>query len=77
MFRAECKKVFIKQYGILLLALFLMGELMFLNYCYPVSRFQSPKSEQIYREYMETYSGELTPEKAGKNHRRQKQTGTT
>lgn len=63
MFRAECKKVFIKQYGIFLLALFLMGELMLLNYCYPVSRFQSPKSEQIYREYMETYSGELTPEK--------------
>ncbi len=58
----ELKKLFIKQYGILLFMIFLIGEILFLNAQYPDSRPANAVTRQHLEEYMSEFSGKLTAE---------------
>ncbi len=58
----ELKKLFIKQYGILLFVIFLIGEILFLNAQYPDSRPANAVTRQHLEEYMSEFSGKLTAE---------------
>ncbi len=58
----ELKKLFIKQYGILLFVIFLIGEIVFLNAQYPDSRLANGVTRQHLDEYMSEFSGKLTAE---------------
>ncbi len=58
----ELKKLFIKQYGILLFVIFLIGEIVFLNAQYPDSRPANGVTRQHLEEYMSEFSGKLTAE---------------
>lgn len=58
----ELKKLFIKQYGILLFVIFLIGEIVFLNAQYPDSRPANDVTRQHLEEYMSKFSGKLTAE---------------
>ncbi len=59
----ELKKLFIKQYVILLFVIFLIGEILFLNAQYPDSRPANAVTRQHLEEYMSEFSGKLTAER--------------
>lgn len=60
MLRHELKKLFIKQYGILLFVIFLIGEIVFLNMQYPYNQYTNSVTKQHLEEYMSKFSGKLT-----------------
>lgn len=62
MLRHELKKLFIKQYGLLLFVILLIGEIVFLNVQYPENRPANAVTKQHLDEYMSNFSGKLTKE---------------
>lgn len=63
MIREEFKKLYIKYFGIILVLLFVICEIILVNYLYPRRDFSSAITEQHFKEYIAEFSGELTPEK--------------
>ena len=63
MIREELKKLYIKHLGLILTLLLIVGEIIFVNYLYPKRTFTSDITERHFYEYMEKFSGKLTPEK--------------
>ncbi len=66
MFREEMKKLFIKQYGIIALAVLLVGEIIFTGFLYPKYKPIGEYSGAVFNEYMTEFSGELTDNKMRK-----------
>ncbi|MCM1167117.1 MAG: DUF5050 domain-containing protein [Lachnospiraceae bacterium] len=60
MLRHELKKLLIKQYGLLLFVILLLGEIVFLNVQYPENRPANAVTKQHLDEYMSNFSGKLT-----------------
>lgn len=58
----ELKKLFIKQYGLLLFVILLIGEIVFLNVQYPDNQPTNAVTKQHLEEYMSDFSGKLTSE---------------
>ena len=63
MIREEMKKLYIKQFGLVLALILVIGEIIFINYLYPKREFTSEITERHFYEYMDKFSGKLTPEK--------------
>ncbi len=63
MIREELKKLYIKQFGLILTLLLIIGEIIFVNYLYPKREFTSDITERHFYEYMDKFSGMLTSEK--------------
>lgn len=63
MFREEMKKLYIKNFGLILTAILIIGEIIFVNFLYPKREFSSEITEEHFYEYMEKFSGRLTAEK--------------
>lgn len=63
MFREEMKKLYVKQSGLILTIILVIGEIIFVNFLYPKRFFISEFTEHQFYEYEEKFSGELTPEK--------------
>lgn len=63
MFREEMKKLYFKQYGLILTVILIIGELITVNFLYPERSFSSEFTERQFYEYENQFSGELTPEK--------------
>lgn len=63
MIREEMKKLYIKQFGLILTLLLIVGEIIFVNYLYPKREFTSDITERHFYEYMDKFSGKLTSEK--------------
>lgn len=66
MFREEMKKLFVKQFGFVVIAFLFVGEVIFTNILYPRSTFANDFSDQLFVEYMTEFSGELTSDKEQK-----------
>lgn len=66
MFQEEIKKLFVKQYGYVVIVLLFIGEIIFTNILYPKSAFTNEFSEPFFNEYMTEFSGELTADKKQK-----------
>lgn len=66
MIREEFKKLFIKQFGIILTLLFVLGEIALVNFLYPKREFSSAVTERHFYEYITEFLGELTPDKEKK-----------
>lgn len=66
MFREEMKKLFVKQYGIVVMIFLFIGEIVLSNFLYPRSESASNFSQSVFNEYMTEFSGELTAEKTEK-----------
>lgn len=66
MFREEMKKLFVKQYGIIAMAILLVGEIIFTGFLYPRYKPVSEYSGAVLNEYMTEFSGELTDDKMRK-----------
>lgn len=62
MLHHELKKLFIKQYGLLLFVILLIGEILFLNAQYPDNQPANAVTGQHLNEYMSAFSGKLTSE---------------
>lgn len=58
----ELKKLFIKQYGLLMFVILLIGEIVFLNVQYPDNQPTNAVTKQHLEEYMSDFSGKLTYE---------------
>lgn len=58
----ELKKLFIKQYGLLLFVILLIGEIVFLNVQYPDNQPTNAVTKQHLEEYMSEFSGKLSSE---------------
>lgn len=63
MFKEEFKKLFVKQFGLVLTIAFIIGEMIFVNSLYQKREFTSEDTERYFYEYMDNFSGRLTPEK--------------
>lgn len=63
MYKEEFKKLFIKQFGLILTIAFIIGEMFFVNSLYPKREFTSKDTERYFYEYMNKFSGRLTLEK--------------
>lgn len=63
MIREELKKLYIKHFGLIITAIVVIGEILLLNISYQQKRFVTPTSELNYYEYMEEFSGKLTPDR--------------
>lgn len=63
MIREEMKKLYIKQFGLILTVILIIGEIIFVNLLYPKREFTSKITERHFYEYMDEFSGKLTPEK--------------
>lgn len=63
MIREEMKKLYIKQFGLILTIILIIGEIIFVNFLYPKRQFSSETTELHFYEYMERFSGKLTSEK--------------
>lgn len=63
MFREEFKKLYVKQFGLILAVILIIGEIIFVNILYPKRSFANDFTEGQFYEYMESFSGALTPEK--------------
>lgn len=63
MIREELKKLYIKQFGLILALLLIVGEIFFVNYLYPKREFTSDITERHFYEYMDKFSGKLTSKK--------------
>ncbi len=63
MIREELKKLYIKQFGLILTLLLIFGEIISVNYLYPKREFTSDITERHFYEYMDKFSGKLTSEK--------------
>lgn len=63
MFREEMKKLYVKQSGLILTIILIIGEIIFVNFLYPKRFFTSEFTEHQFYEYEKIFSGELTPEK--------------
>ncbi len=63
MISEELKKLYIKQFGLILSLILIIGEIILVNYLYPKREFSSEATERNFYEYMEKFSGKLTPEK--------------
>ncbi len=57
------KKLYIKQFGLILTVILIIGEIIFVNYLYPKREFTSDITERHFYEYMDKFSGKLTTEK--------------
>ncbi len=66
MFSEEMKKLFVKQYGIIAVAILLLGEIIFTGFLYPEYKPVSEYSCAVFNEYMTEFSGELTDDKMRK-----------
>lgn len=66
MIREELKKLYIKQFGLILTIIFVVGEIIYVNFLYPKREFSSEFTEHCFYEYTEELSGELTPDKERK-----------
>lgn len=56
----EMKKLYIKQYGIVVMAIVFIGEIFFVSLLYPRNCFESDHSRSVFNEYMTEFRGELT-----------------
>lgn len=63
MFKEEFKKLYVKQFGLVLTIAFIIGEMIFVNSLYQKHEFTSEDTERYFYEYMDSFSGRLTPEK--------------
>jgi len=63
MLKNEFKKMLIKHFGALIALIVIIGEIIILAFSYRPEQFTSEVSERCYNEYMERFSGQLTPEK--------------
>lgn len=63
MFKTEFKKLCIKQFGLILFIVCVIGEIIFVNYLYSEREFITESTEQHFYEYMKVFSGKLTSEK--------------
>ncbi len=63
MLKTEFKKMLIKHFGALIALIVIIGEIILLAFSYRPEQFTSEVSERCYNEYMERFSGQLTPEK--------------
>lgn len=63
MFKEEFKKLFIRQFGLVLTIAFIIGEIIFVSFLYPKREFTSKDTERYFYEYMDKFSGRLTSEK--------------
>ncbi len=63
MIREELKKLYIKQFGLILSLILILGEIILVNYLYPKREFTSEVTERHFYEYMDKFSGKLTSEK--------------
>lgn len=63
MIREELKKLYIKHFGLIITAVVVIGEILLLNISYQQKHFVTPTSELNYYEYMEEFSGKLTPDR--------------
>lgn len=66
MFREEMKKLFVKQYGIIVMAILLVCEIIFTGFLYQRYKPVSEYSGAVFNEYMTEFSGELTDDKMRK-----------
>ena len=66
MIREEFKKLYIKYFGIILVLLFMICEIILVNFLYPRRDFSSAITERHFNEYIAEFSGELTSEKETK-----------
>lgn len=65
MIHEELKKLYIKQFGLILTLMLIVGEIFFVNYLYPKRQFTSEITERHFYEYMDNFSGKLTSEREG------------
>lgn len=63
MIREELKKLYIKHLGMIITAIVVIGEILLMNISYQQKRFVTPTSELNYYEYMDEFSGKLTPDR--------------
>lgn len=63
MFREEMKKLYIKHYGLLLMIILIIGEIIFVGLLYPKRDFITDLTKCHFYKYMKKLSGELTSEK--------------
>lgn len=63
MIREEMKKLYIKQFGLILTIILFIGEIVFVSFLYPKRQFTSENTERHFYEYMEKFSGKLTSKK--------------
>ncbi len=63
MIRHEFKKLYIKQFGLLLLILFMISEIFLINAKYSEMQFPNGNTKAHFEKYMQDFSGRLTPEK--------------
>ncbi len=63
MLKTEFKKMLIKHFGALIALIVIICEIILLAFSYRPEQFTSEVSEHCYNEYMERFSGQLTPEK--------------
>lgn len=66
MIREEFKKLYIKYFGIFLALLFVISEIILVNFLYPRRDFSSAITERHFNECIAEFSGKLTPEKGVK-----------